>query len=144
MNAAALKAMIPLLAVTGMAVNGSVLAQDDETLPESATERAVEGVSSAYDALARMLNQGSDEAVQRVQGDIENLGDWDYRIVDFANAPAEELEAELNALGDERWEAYWIESRPEGLRVFLKRSAVSYLSRLPLSTLLRLLAGGAQ
>ena len=55
----------------------------------------------------------------------------------------EKCAEELNALGDERWEVFWIEPAPGGLRVYLKRPSVSYLSRVPLTTLLRLLAIGA-
>lgn len=119
-------------------------ANDEQAAEPSATDRALGELSAAYESLADLLNSGSEEAVGRVQGDIENLGDWEYKIVDIADAEPAAMEAELNVLGNERWEAYWMESRRDGVRVYLKRQSVSYLSRVPLSTLLRLLAGGVQ
>jgi hypothetical protein len=110
----------------------------------TATERALEELSSAYQSLAGLLETGSDEAVDRVQGDIENLGDWEYRIVELEDTGTEALEDELNALGNERWETYWVEPTRDGIRFYLKRPSVSYLSRVPLSTLLRMLAAGGQ
>jgi hypothetical protein len=108
-----------------------------------AADGALDDLVAAYEALAGMLGQGSEEAVDRVQGDIENLGDWEYRIVELANESSDVMADELNALGDERWEVFWIEPAPAGLRVYLKRPSVSYLGRVPLTTLLRLLAIGA-
>jgi hypothetical protein len=122
-------------------------AQPDE-LPDiaeqSATERALAELTAAYAGLAGLLGQGSGEAVDRVQEDIENLGDWEYRIVELSGASSAVQEAELNALGDDRWEVYWVESSTDGVRFYLKRSSISYLSRVPLSTLVRMLAGGGQ
>ena len=106
------------------------------------TDAAVERLAAAYAELGGLLERNPGEAMQWAEADIENLGDWEYRIVELGDSSPESLAAELNALGDERWEAYWVESRPGGLRVFLKRSSISYLSRLPLSSLARLLAGG--
>jgi hypothetical protein len=111
---------------------------------QSATDRALEELAAAYEGLSGLLGQRSDEAVDLVQDDIENLGDWEYRIVELEDAPAETLEAQLNLLGDERWEVYWVESGRDGARFYLKRPSISYLSRVPLSTLVRMLAGGGQ
>jgi phosphoglycolate phosphatase-like HAD superfamily hydrolase len=110
----------------------------------SATERALGELAAAYEGLAGLLGQGSDQAVDRVQEDIENLGDWEYRIVLLSNRSPEALEVELNLLGDDRWEVFWIQPVASDVRVYLKRPSISYLSRVPLSTLVRLLAGGAQ
>jgi hypothetical protein len=115
-----------------------------DTAEQSATERALAELTAAYAGLAGLLGQGSGEAVDRVQEDIENLGDWEYRIVELSGASSAVQEAELNALGDDRWEVYWVESSTDGVRFYLKRSSISYLSRVPLSTLVRMLAGGGQ
>lgn len=135
---------IGLSAAVGDAVAQEPAADAASEDERSATERALEELAAAYEGLSGLLGQGSDEAVDLVQDDIENLGDWEYRIVDFADASAEELETELNALGNERWEAYWVQASTDGVRVFLKRPSISYLSRVPLSALVRMLAGGAQ
>jgi hypothetical protein len=119
--------------------DGSEVAADT-----SARARALEELSGAYDELAALLDRNPGEAVQWAQEDIENLGDWEYRIVEISNLSTSDLEAELNELGNERWEVFWMESMQPGVRVYLKRSSVSYLSRLPLSALARLLGNGGE
>lgn len=105
------------------------------------TDGAVERLAAAYEELGELLERNPREAMQWAQEDIENLGDWEYRIVELDDTSPDALAAELNALGDERWEAYWVDPGPDGIRIFLKRSSISYLSRVPLSTLARLLGG---
>lgn len=109
---------------------------------QSATDRALEELSAAYAGLAGLFNEGSGEAVDRVQEDIENLGDWEYRIVEVPNGSAEMQEQRLNELGNERWEIYWVQPATDTVWFYLKRPSISYLSRVPLSTLLRVIAGG--
>ena len=104
----------------------------------SVAERAIEELQARYDELAEGR---TGDAVGWAQEDVENIGDWEYRIVELTRA---DLEAELNVLGNERWEAYWIEASVNGVRVYLKRPSISYLSRVPLSVLVRMLAGGGQ
>ena len=136
------------LAACGGAGDAVSQQETDEAAPtvedRSATERALEELAAAYEGVSGLLGEGSEEAVDRVQEDIENLGDWEYRIVDLSNASPEALETELNSLGNERWEAYWVEPSADGIRVYLKRPSISYLSRVPLSALVRMLAGGGE
>lgn len=126
----------------------AVAQPEPEEIPEvdeqSATERALAELAAAYEGVSGLLGQGSDEAVDRVQEDIENLGDWEYRVAELSSASSEVLETELNTLGNERWEAYWVEPSVDGVRVYLKRPSISYLSRVPLSALVRMLAGGGE
>jgi len=126
------------------AVGESAAEPAAEPAEVSAAARALEELSGAYDDLAALVDRNPGEAVQWAQGDLENLGDFEYRILEFAGLTAAELEAELNSLGDERWEVFWMEATPTGVRVYLKRSAISYLSRLPLSAIVRLFGGGGQ
>lgn len=65
-------------------------------------------------------------------------------VVAAGDGPATAIEAELNALGNERWEVYWMTSTNSGLRVFLKRPSISDISRVPLSDLLRMFGGSGQ
>ena len=129
---------------TGTAATDAAAAVDPGTGEASRTARALDELSAAYDQLAALVDRNPGEAVDWAQGDIENLGDFEYRIIEFDRLPADDLETELNALGNERWEVFWMESTAAGVRVYVKRPSISYLSRLPLSTLVRLLSGNAQ
>ena len=111
----------------------------------SATERALAQLSAAYGELAERFGDEPGNAISWAEADIESLGDWEYRVVVLPDGgPPAALEEALNLLGQERWEAYWMESSRDGLRVFLKRPSISFLSRVPLSTLVRMLTGGGQ
>ncbi|MDX1563494.1 MAG: hypothetical protein R3305_11235 [Gammaproteobacteria bacterium] len=135
MKRAQLSVVVVLLAVSSSGCGGGEPGQP------TAAERAVDELQARFDELA---DGRSGEAIDWAEGDIENIGDWEYRIVEFETMSAEVLQQELNALGDERWEVFWVESTAAGVRMFLKRPAISYLSRVPLSTLLRMLAPGGQ
>ncbi len=110
----------------------------------SITARMVEQLSAVYADLAALIGDNPAEAVGWAQEDIENLGDWEYRIVEIDEREDSGIETALNALGNERWEVYWVQDGNGGAKFYLKRPSLSYLSRVPLSTLLRIFPGGEQ
>ena len=96
----------------------------------SAADKALEELQSKYDELRR---RQPDDAVQWAADDLENIGDWEYRVVELSYKTSEDLETELNNLGDERWEVFWVDRTHDGVVVLLKRPSVSYLGKIPLS-----------
>ena len=83
-----------------------------------------------------------DDPVEWAKEDLERYGDWEYRVVAVAELDAAALEEELNELGQERWEVFWLERTEQGLSVLLKRPAVSYLRAVPFSQIGRAIPGG--
>ena len=77
-----------------------------------------------------------------IREDIKNLGDWEYRVVEFGSSDSKSIENKLNELGQERWECIWVQTSGKTPRIFLKRPIRSYLTTLPLSQLLKLLPAG--
>ena len=79
-----------------------------------------------------------------IRQDIENLGDWEYRVVELESSDLKSVEDKLNELGQERWDCIWVQASGKTTRFFLKRPVRSYLTTLPLSQLLKLIpsAGG--
>jgi hypothetical protein len=135
------------LALTGCAATPIAFAQESaESRPDatepSLTARMVEQLSAVYADLAALIGDNPADAVGWAQEDIENLGDWEYRIVELDERDDAAIETALNALGDERWEVYWVQEGNGGDRFYLKRPSLSYLNRVPLSSLLRMLPGG--
>ena len=126
-----------LLAVVSVFVGGC----EQEPGQPSPAERALGELQAKYEELKE--TQGTDP-VEWAKEDLENLGDWEYRIVEIPLASAGELETELNALGDERWEAFWVTESGGELRVLLKRPSVSYISKLPFLQLGRVITDGGQ
>ena len=109
-----------------------VAACSGESDEPSAAEKALNEIQSKYDQLSQKeLN----DPVKWATEDLENIGDWEYKIETLPLDSAEEFEAALNELGNDRWEVFWMEKNAVGYTVFLKKPAVSYLSKIPLSSL---------
>lgn len=107
----------------------------------STTDKALEELQSKYDELtAGKL----DDPMQWASDDLKRIGDWDYRVVEVGNLPAAEFESALNEFGAERWELVWMEKTLAGHTIVLKRPSVSYLSKIPLSHIGRLVIGGSE
>ena len=77
-----------------------------------------------------------------IRQDIENLGDWEYRVVELDTSDSKSVEDKLNELGEERWDCIWVQTFGKTTRFFLKRPVRSYLTTLPLSGLLKLIPSG--
>ena len=74
-----------------------------------------------------------------VKGDIENIGDWEYKIVAFADKAHPELEKELNQLGKSRWQCFWVEATEKNKVFYFKRSKISYMHKMPAGELLEII-----
>ena len=83
-----------------------------------------------------------EDPVEWAKEDLERYGDWEYRVVTLAELEPDALEDELNELGQERWEVFWVERTDQGLSLFLKRPTVSYLRGVPFSEIGRAIPGG--
>lgn len=78
-------------------------------------------------------------AVDWAKDDIKKIGDWEYKIVVIADLETASLEQQLNELGEDRWEVFWVQPSRTETRFFLKRTARSYLRHIPLSELGKIL-----
>ena len=105
---------------------------DDEP---SAAEKALDQLQEKYDALT---DGDLDDPMQWASEDLKKLGDWEYKVVEIGNLGTIELEETLNEAGSERWEVIWMEKTLDGHVIVMKRSSISYLSKIPLSQIGRL------
>ncbi len=105
----------------------------------SATQRAIDDLQAKYDEL---VEDKITNPVKWASDDLENIGDWEYKIIDLADEGAAAIEKLLNELGDDRWEVYWVENVRNNYRIMLKRPSRSYLSHIPLSQIGRFVIGG--
>jgi len=97
-----------------------------------------EQIEALYDRAREAGEDVPTDALEWARSDMKRIGDWQYRIARLPLGPDAELAAALDALGEERWEAFWIEPKERELRVFLKRPSRSYLRMVPLGELGRL------
>ena len=143
MRGSARGALAALALAVGVLLPVPVPAQEAADEPsQSLAVAMLEQLTSIYADLAALVGDNPSEAVGWAQEDLENLGDWEYRIVTIDEEDDAAIEAELNALGNERWEVYWVANGDDGTRFFLKRASLSYISRVPVGAMLRLFGGG--
>ena len=110
----------------------------DATEP-SVTESALDDLQAKYDEL---VEDKLESPVQWAADDLENIGDWEYKVVELSGANAASLETTFNEQGNDRWEVFWIENVRNGYRVMFKRPSRSYLSRIPLTQIGRFVIDG--
>ena len=119
---------------------------------KEAPDSKVQDVSKLESAMAELQNKYEElrqakpsAAFDWASEDLKNIGDWEYKVIELSGLNSTELEDELNALGEERWQVFWInEDSNEKMQVMLKRPTVSYLSKLPLSSLGKIMLDGNQ
>lgn len=98
----------------------------------STAEKALAELQAKYDELSQ---KELDDPVKWAAKDLENIGDWEYKVEVLPLDSPQEFEAALNKLGDDRWEVIWMEKNTVGYTVFMKKPAISYLNKIPLSSL---------
>ena len=129
-----------LTLIAALSVAGTVTAQEDppdEETSRAASEEPSSGggtwaeVKEAYEkAKLKTLAMGEavpDKIPDWVKEDLENVGDWEYRVVE---TPRDELQATLNELGAERWECFSVETHGKKSQLVFKRRKRSRLREL--------------
>ena len=104
--------------------------------------RAEQALEELQRFIGEVRERVPEAPVEWAKEDLARYGDWEYRVVTLAELEADALEEELNELGQERWEVFWIERTDQGLNLFLKRPTVSYLRAVPFSEIGRVVPGG--
>ena len=97
---------------------------------------ADEAVDKAKEVIGKS-KETAEKAADWSEDDLRKIGAWDYKIVRFEDVSDEALQEELNILGAERWECYWVEETPDGPRFYFKKTKRSYLRHVPIGDLLR-------
>jgi hypothetical protein len=138
--------------------NGAFLFAVEEKKEKSYTERLKEaydekvkagkelydeGVKGAKEKYSETFDGGkklTEESKAWLAKDIENIGDWEYKVVSYGPKDFKALEKDLNKLGKERWQCFWVEASGKEKVFYFKRTKLSYLSKIPTGALLRIMA----
>ena len=132
--------MLPL--ILSAALLGLLACERGPATPEVHGPEALrEQIADLYERARESGEEISSDVYEWAREDVEGIGDWEYRVVRLKGSDEPALQAELNALGAERWEVVWLERNGPVLRLYLKRPKRSYLRHLPLSELPRLIPG---
>lgn len=129
--------VMTLMILTACGKNGEPAPTGDAAEP-SMTQQALSDLQAKYDELA---GDRLEDPVQWAADDLENIGDWEYKVIELGSLPIDEWEAEFNSHGDERWQMVWIDTTASGRVAVFKRPSVSLLSKIPLSQLGRMMIG---
>ena len=138
--------------------NGTFLFATDEKKEKSYAERLKEaydqgvksgkeiydkGVKGAKEKYSETFEDGkvlTEKSKDWLLKDIDSIGDWEYKVVTYGPKDAKVLETDLNELGNERWQCFWVEASGKEKVFYFKRTKMSYVSKIPAGALLRILA----
>ena len=67
------------------------------------------------------------------------MGSWEYKTITIESEDPGAAIEELNKLGAERWECFWVEKQDDKKVFYLKKAGRSFLCQLPARELLHLL-----
>ena len=115
----------------------------EKSYSEKIKEAYEKGVKGAKEKYAETLGDGKNltgKSKEWILKDIENIGDWEYKIQSFGPEQSKEIEKKLNELCKERWQCFWVESSKKEKIFYFKRTRMSYLSKIPTGAILRIMA----
>jgi hypothetical protein len=115
---------------------------EDKSYSEKLKEVYEKGLKGAKEKYAETVGDGKEltgKSKEWVLKDIENIGDWEYKVESYGPEQAKEIEKKLNVLGKERWQCFWVESSKKEKVFYFKRSKMSYLSKIPTGAILRIM-----
>ena len=112
-----------------------------ETLEETANRLWAEA-QKMYEKARTASEKVSEDSYEWAKDDLEKIGDWEYRVVSLSTVESASLEAELNTLGADRWECFWVAGEGKDAKFLFKRPVRSYLKRIPLRSLMGILPQG--
>jgi len=105
----------------------------------SAVRKTLDDLQQKYDEL---VAEKVGDPVQWAADDFENLGDWEYRVEILSFSAPEDLADQLNEFGNDKWELVWLDRAPGGFLAVLKKPSISYIGKIPLSALGKIVIGG--
>ena len=115
---------------------------EDKSYSEKLREVYEKGLKGAKEKYAETVGDGKEltgKSKEWLLKDIENIGDWEYKVESYGPEQAKEIEKKLNELGKERWQCFWVESSKKEKVFYFKRTKLSYLSKIPTGAILRIM-----
>ncbi len=115
---------------------------EEKSYSEKLKEVDEKGVKGAKEKYAETVGDGKDltnKSKEWLLKDIENIGDWEYKVESYGADQAKDMEKKLNELGKERWQCFWVESNKKEKVFYFKRTKMSYLSKIPTGAILRIM-----
>lgn len=112
-----------------------------EPAGEAAGETIWQQIQALYESARKAGDIDAGSLAEWLKSDYQNIGDWEYRVIQVSSKESSVLETYLNTEGQERWEVFWVREGAGDFTFFLKRPVRSYIRAIPLSDLLKLIPG---
>ncbi len=116
---------------------GETKTADEKKALEKTDETYWQKAKKFYDESKLSDRDLPKEAKDWAKDDFNRIGDWEYKIVAIDISEIVNLEKQLNKLGEDRWECFWISEQPENLTLFFKKPKISYLQKMPIGDALK-------
>ncbi len=113
-----------------------------EQLDDELAVEIRERVTEFYEKARESGETVPDDVREWVEGDIDRMGTWEYKVLRVDGSDPEPLEEQLSELGKERWECSMTAYPKPQLTILCKRPARSYIKMLPFKDVLRLFPVG--
>jgi len=113
----------------------------DEKAEEENSQR---NLKDDYESIKKSGKQWSQNATEWIKKDIKKAGTWEYKIVTTKLNDLQMLEKELNELGLNRWEFFWVEREQDKIIMFFKKTRTSYIRSIPAKEMLKLVPDNSQ
>ena len=115
---------------------------DPETAPGDKVEESYwEQAKKMYEELISDDRNLKEESKKWLSDDISRIGDWQYHVVVMDEADPLKVTEELNKLGEERWECFFVDELDGKLAFYFKKERISYLQKISELRIGRLIGG---
>ena len=106
---------------------------------ESTADDTSEWVKGLYKQAREAGETSAASAKNWIEDDIQQIGSWQYKTLEVRQTDSVDIVPQLNKLGADRWECFWVDQQDDRTTFYLKKAGRSYLRHLPSKDLIRLL-----
>lgn len=122
-----------------------VFAAVEETPATDEVEESYwEQAKKMYEELISEDRNLKEDSKKWLSDDISRIGDWQYQVVVLDESDPIKVTEELNRLGEERWECFFVDELDGKLAFYFKKERISYLQKISELRIGRLIGGDNQ
>ena len=114
------------------------------TSPPPTGPTYTEHITQLYEKAKAAGEHVPEDMLEWAKSDMKKIGSFEYKILTFTIESEETILKELNALGGDRWEVYWVEAAPTGKKFYLKKATRSYIQMAGKASAFVPVPGGAE
>jgi hypothetical protein len=114
------KIMITLMLSLILTINFSFAEEENEETSYWET------IKNKFEELKSDNLEKSEKAKNWIEEDIQKIGDWEYKVIKMGSSSIEKIEEDLNELGTDRWECFWVEKKKKEMFFILALQGLAW------------------